>query len=229
MKISQKRCPSSKFFKNTPSVFPLVVINCNKFLHLSKATSPNWLGSYTVAVSGLCIASVQFLTQSQSATVYCICTIFFLSSASRLTYFFLVVSSSSSSPFLLLSHNLFLLLPHAWLDFDQTWSEWTSGWVATKVINIIINILKGHVGVTGVKKVIFTKNVSTHLNYVARSRDSFIFISFLLSTQVINHRSIRGHLGSQGSKTRSNYKQLQMTNVTVSMCWCWANMYKCPR
>ena len=52
--------------------------------------------------------------------------------------------------------------------------------------------------VTGVKKVIFTKNVSTYLHYVAGSRNSCILMSFVLATKVINHRSIRGHLGSQG-------------------------------
>ena len=37
-------------------------------------------------------------------------------------------------------------------------------------------------------------------------------LAFVLSAKVINHRSIKGHLGSQGS----NYKQLQMTKVIVS-------------
>ena len=73
--------------------------------------------------------------------------------------------------------------------------QWVSGYKSYQQLD-----LKGHVGVTGVKKVIFTKNVSTHLHYVAGSRDSCILISFVLSTKVINHRSIRGHLGSQGSK-----------------------------
>ena len=35
--------------------------------------------------------------------------------------------------------------------------------------------------------------------------------------------------GHRGQKTRSIYKQLQMSKVTVSMCRCWANMPKCPR
>ena len=36
------------------------------------------------------------------------------------------------------------------------------------------------------------------------------------STKLITFRSVWGHLESQGSKIRSNYKQLQMTKVTVS-------------
>ena len=60
--------------------------------------------------------------------------------------------------------------------------------------------LKGHVGVTGVKKVIFTKNVSSHLYYVAGSHNSCILISIVFSIKVINHRSIRGHLGHRGQK-----------------------------
>ena len=105
----------------------------------------------------------------------------------------------------LLSHNLFLL-PHDWSDFDLTWSEWPVGeWLQ----NYQQIALKGHLGVTGVKKVIFTKNVSTHLNYVAGSRDSRILTSFVLSTKVINERSIKGHLGLQGSK---NEVKLQTTS-----------------
>ena len=73
----------------------------------------------------------------------------------------------------------------------------TSGWVATKVINsMTLRSCRG----TGVKKDIFTKNISTHLHYVAESRDSCILRSVVLSTKAVNHRSIRGHLGSQGQK-----------------------------
>ena len=30
-------------------------------------------------------------------------------------------------------------------------------------------------------------------------------------------------------KERSNYKKCQMTKVTVSICWCWANMHNCHK
>ena len=110
--------------------------------------------------------------------------------------------------FFLLSHNL-LLLPHAWSDFDQTWSEWPVGkwlqklstvwpqrscrghrgqkghfhgkcyssymhhWIFTKLGQNNQQAcgyksyqqfdLKGHVGVTGVKKVNHVKNLKTAL------------------------------------------------------------------
>ena len=106
---------------------------------------------------------------------------------------------------LLLSHNL-LLLPHAWSDFDQTWSEWPVGewlqklcfvwpqrsckghrgqkghfygkcissymlyWILTKLgqkhqwvsgyKSYALYDLKGHVEVTGVKKVIYFSKCS---------------------------------------------------------------------
>ena len=106
---------------------------------------------------------------------------------------------------LLLSHNL-LLLPHAWADFDQTWSEWPVGewlqklcfvwpqrsckghrgqkghfygkcissymlyWILTKLgqkhqwvsgyKSYALFDLKGHVEVTGVKKVIYFSKCS---------------------------------------------------------------------
>ena len=59
----------------------------------------------------------------------------------------------SSVLFLLSYYNLFLL-PHALSDFDQTWSEWPVG---NSYKGYQQFDLRGHVGVTGVKKVIFTK------------------------------------------------------------------------
>ena len=120
----------------------------------------------------------------------------------RLTYFFLAISFFF---FFFLSHNL-LLLPHAWSDFDQTWSEWPVGewlqklcfvwpqrsckghrgqkghfygkcissymlyWILTKLgqkhqwvsgyKSYALFDLKGHVEVTGVKKVIYFSKCS---------------------------------------------------------------------
>ena len=66
---------------------------------------------------------------------------------------------------------------------------------------------KSQAGVTGVKKVILTKKVSTHLHYVAGSRDSCIVRSLLLSTisSQVNQRS----LGVTGVK---NEVKLQTTS-----------------
>ena len=70
--------------------------------------------------------------------------------------------------------------------------------------------VKGHVGVTGVKKVIFTKNATSPTDYRVWSCDSCTCISLTPSTKVMGQKFTRGHLGSQGSK-RLTATSLQIT------------------
>ena len=103
----------------------------------------------------LCISSVRFLTQSQSATVYFICTISFLllllSSVNiSLTYSVTYISDMTRPILTRLGHKYRLITP--FMSHDQIG-------------------VKGHVGVTGVKKVIFTKNATPPTDYVAWSCD----------------------------------------------------------
>ena len=74
--------------------------------------------------------------------------------------------------------------------------------------------VKGHVGVTRVKKEvkkgsIFTKKESTPTDYVALTRDLCIYISLNPSTKVMVLKNIRGHLGSQGSKVKTSFIQYE--------------------
>ena len=60
--------------------------------------------------------------------------------------------------------------------------------------------VKGHVGVTGVKKVNFLKKVSTPLNYVALTRDLYICYSLTPSTKVMGIENHQGSFGVTGVK-----------------------------
>ena len=61
--------------------------------------------------------------------------------------------------------------------------------------------LKGHVGVTGVKKVIFTRKVSTPLGYMVWLWDSWTWSSLRPSTKVIILKNYPGSFGVTGVKT----------------------------
>ena len=66
------------------------------------------------------------------------------------------------------------------------------------------DVVRGHDGVTGVKKVILTKKASSPTEYLALMRDLCICISLTSSTKVMVLKIIRGHLGSLGSKVHFN-------------------------
>ena len=54
--------------------------------------------------------------------------------------------------------------------------------------------VRGHDGVTGVKRVIFTKKASSPTEYIELMRDSCICISLTPSTKVITLKIVRGHM-----------------------------------
>ena len=111
-------------------------------------------------------------TQSQSATVSFICTI---------SFFFC-------------QHFKDLYLWHALTDFEQTWYQ-----VPLPPPKHDPGV-KGHVGVTGVKKVIFTKNATSPTDYRVWSCDSCTCISLTPSTKVMGLKIHPGSFGVTGVK-----------------------------
>ena len=85
-------------------------------------------------------------------------------------------------------HVFFTYFPTS--DFDQTWSQWPVPWPLLRH-----GQWWGHDGVTGVKKVIFTKKASSPSEYLVSMRDLCICISLTPSTKVM---VLKIHLGSFG-------------------------------
>ena len=74
--------------------------------------------------------------------------------------------------------------------------------------------VRGHDGVTGVKKVIFTKKASSPTECVALTRDLCIWISLTPSTKVITLKIIAGSLGVTGVKRSFSPKRHQVLQNT---------------
>ena len=85
--------------------FPSHALTCSCIFRTTEAGLNKLLHSRSLR---LCISSVRFLTQSQSATVYFFCTISFF-------FFFFF--------FFFCQHFKVLYLRHDLTDFDQTWSQ----------------------------------------------------------------------------------------------------------
>ena len=74
--------------------------------------------------------------------------------------------------------------------------------------------VRGHDGVTGVKKVIFTKKASSPTECVALTRDLCIWISLTPSTKVITLKIHLGSLGVTGVKRSFSPKRHQVLQDT---------------
>ena len=74
--------------------------------------------------------------------------------------------------------------------------------------------VRGHDGVTGVKKVIFTKKASSPTECVALTRDLCIWISLTPSTKVITLKIHPGSLGVTGVKRSFSPKRHQVLQDT---------------
>ena len=74
--------------------------------------------------------------------------------------------------------------------------------------------VRGHDGVTGVKKVIFTKKASSPSEYVALTRDLCICISLTPSTKVISLKIHPGSFGVTGVKRSFSPKRHQVLQNT---------------
>ena len=74
--------------------------------------------------------------------------------------------------------------------------------------------VRGHDGVTGDKKVIFTKKASSPTEYLAMTRDLCICISLIPSTKVITLKVHPGSLGVTGVKRSFSTKRHQVLQNT---------------
>ena len=68
----------------------------------------------------------------------------------------------------------------------------------------------GSFGVMGVKRSFFTKNASTPLDYVALTRDLYIWYSLTPSTKVMGIENHAGSFGVMGVKRSFSPKMLQL-------------------
>ena len=73
--------------------------------------------------------------------------------------------------------------------------------------------VRGHYGVTGVKKVIFTKNASSPSDYVASTRDFCICSSLTPSTKVMVLKNCQGSFGVTGVKSSFSPKRHQVLQI----------------
>ena len=136
------------------------------------------LVSYTVAVCDCVFLLYDFL-HSRSLRL-CISSVRFLSSSSSSVNTSKSYISDMTWPILTrLGHKYRLTIP--FMSHDQI-------------------RVKGHVGVTGVKKVIFTKNATSPTDYRVWSCDSCTCISFIPSTKVMGLKIHPGSFGVTGVK-----------------------------
>ena len=73
--------------------------------------------------------------------------------------------------------------------------------------------VRGHYGVTGVKKVIFTKKASSPSDYVASTRDFCICSSLTPSTKVMVLKNCQGSFGVTGVKSSFSQKRHQVLQI----------------
>ena len=149
--------------------------------------------SYTVAVCD-CVFHLYDFLHSRSLRL-CISSVRFLSSSSSSS-----VNTSKSYisdmtwPILTrLGHKYRLTIPFMWHNQIR---------------------VKGHVGVTGVKKVIFTKNATSPTNYRVWSCDSCTYISLTPSTKVMGLKIHPGSFGVTGVKRSFSLKTLLLLQFT---------------
>ena len=73
--------------------------------------------------------------------------------------------------------------------------------------------VRGHDGVTGVKKVIFTKKASSPTEYLALTRDLCICSSLTPSTKVMVLKNCQGSFGVTGVKSSFSQKNHQVLQI----------------
>ena len=73
--------------------------------------------------------------------------------------------------------------------------------------------VRGHDGVTGVKKVIFTKKASSPTEYLALTRDLCICSSLTPSTKVMVLKNCQGSFGVTGVKSSFSQKRHQVLQI----------------
>ena len=123
------------------------------------------------------------------------------SSSSFFFFFFLLLLSSGNTSF---SHTSLHLILTKLAHSDRYLNHYSH----TKDGGV-----RGHYGVTGVKKVIFTKNASSPSDYVASTRDFCIYSSLTPSTKVMVLKNCQGSFGVTGVKSSFSQKRHQVLQI----------------
>ena len=170
----------------------------------------------------VCDGNMFLVTQSQSATVYFFCTISYTVAVCDCVFLLYDFLHSRSlrlciSSVRFLSSSSSVNTSKSYIS-DMTWPILTRlGHKYRLTIPFMSHDqirVKGHVGVTGVKKVIFTKN-ATSTDYRVRSCDSCTCISLTPSTKVMGLKIHPGSFGVTGVKKRSfSLKTLLLLQIT---------------
>ena len=138
-----------------------------------------------------------FLSCRRSRRILFLTRFFLLSSS----FFFLLLSSSGNTRFSHISlHPILTKLGH-----NDRYLDHYSG---TKDGGV-----RGHHGVTGVKKVICTKKASSPSDYVALTRDLCICSSLTPSTKVMVLKNCQGSFGVTGVKSSFSEKRHQVLQI----------------
>ena len=124
----------------------------------------------------------------------------FLLSSSSFFFFFFLLSSGNTS----FSHTSLHLILTKLAHSDRYLNHYSH----TKDGGV-----RGHYGVTGVKKVIFTKNASSPSDYVASTRDFCICSSLTPSTKVMVLKNCQGSFGVTGVKSSFSQKRHQVLQI----------------
>ena len=125
---------------------------------------------------------------------------FLLSSSFFFFFFFLLLSSGNTSFSHISLHPILTKLGH-----NDRYLDHYSG---TKDGGV-----RGHHGVTGVKKVICTKKASSPSDYVALTRDLCICSSLTPSTKVMVLKNCQGSFGVTGVKSSFSQKRHQVLQI----------------
>ena len=164
-----------------------------------------FLSFFTLPAQPQGTVSYSFLLSSSSSSFF-----FFLSCrrSRRILFptrfFFLLLLSSSSSGNTSFSHiSLHPILTK--LGHNDRYLDHYSG---TKDGGV-----RGHHGVTGVKKVICTKKASSPSDYVALTRDLCICSSLTPSTKVMVLKNCQGSFGVTGVKSSFSQKRHQVLHI----------------
>ena len=125
-------------------------------------------------------------------------------------FFFLLLLLSSSSSFLLSSGNTSFshISLHPILTKLGHNDRYLYHYSGTKDGGV-----RGHHGVTGVKKVICTKKASSPSDYVALTRDLCICSSLTPSTKVMVLKNCQGSFGVTGVKSSFSQKRHQVLHI----------------
>ena len=155
------------------------------------------------AAAGSCFLLVSFLSCRRSRRILFPTRFFFLLllSSSSFFFFFLLLLSSGNTSFSHISlHPILTKLGH-----NDRYLDHYSG---TKDGGV-----RGHHGVTGVKKVICTKKASSPSDYVALTRDLCICSSLTPSTKVMVLKNCQGSFGVTGVKSSFSQKRHQVLHI----------------